>query len=343
MKILFYSAKDFELPFLKSAMPLWIGAEFIRESLSIDTVTLSIGFDAVSIFTADDASATVIKKLKENNVKVIAVRAAGYDNVDINAANHAGIHIYNVPDYSPHAIAEHTVALLLALNRKLITADRQVHDQNFTVDNLVGFDLYKKKIGIIGTGKIGRNVAKIMHGFGCTVLAHDINRDPQLEIDYDVYYTGLRTICSMSDVISIHIPLTDQTRGLIEKKLIQSMKRGVILVNTARGAIVNTPDVITALDSGQIGGLAMDVYEKERGIFFNDLSGQFLNDPMMKKLMSFPNVLITPHQGFATREALKNIADGTVANLTAWQEKKITSNEITHPSSPALLPEGEGS
>jgi D-lactate dehydrogenase len=329
MKILFYSAKDFELPFLKAAMPLWIGAEFIREPLSIDTVSLAIGYEAVSIFTGDDASATVIRKLKEQGVKLVAVRAAGYDNVDISAANHAGIHVYNVPDYSPHAIAEHTVAMLLALNRKLVTASQQVHEQNFTVDKLVGFDLYKKKIGIIGTGKIGRVVAKIMHGFGCTVLAHDINRDAQLEIDYDVYYTGLRTICSMSDVITLHIPLTDQTRGLIEKKLIQTMKRGVILVNTARGAIVNTQDVITALDSGHIGGFAMDVYEKEKGVFLNDLSGKLLNDPMLKKLMRIPNVLITPHQGFATREALKNIADGTVANLTTWQEGKTTSNEIT--------------
>jgi D-lactate dehydrogenase len=329
MKILFYSAKDFELPFLKAAMPLWIGAEFIRQPLSIDTAALAAGYDAVSIFTGDDASATVIRKLKQNGVKLIALRAAGYDNVDVCAASIAGIHVYNVPDYSPHAIAEHTVALLLALNRKLIIANRQVQAQNFSVDNLVGFDLYKKKIGIIGTGKIGRIVASIMHGFGCTVLAHDINRDPQLEIDYDVYYTGLRTICSMSDVITIHIPLTEQTRGLIEKKLIQSMKRGVILINTARGAIVNTLDVIAAIESRHIGGFAMDVYENERGVFFNDLSGKHLNDPMLKKLMNFSNVLITPHQAFATREALKNIAEGTVANLTAWQDGKVTSNEIT--------------
>jgi D-lactate dehydrogenase len=336
MKIVFYSAKDFELPYLKAAIPSWLEPEFIRESLSVETVVSCEGYDGISIFTGDDASAAVIKKLKANNIKFIAVRAVGYDNVDINAANEAGIHVYNVPDYSTHAVAEHTLALLLALTRKLVTANEQVHKQNFSVDNLVGFDLYKKKVGIIGTGRIGRNVAKIMHGFGCTVLAYDTNRDTELEKERDVYYAGLRTICSMADIITIHLPLTTQTRKLIEKKLIQSMKRGVILVNTARGAIVNTADVISALESGQISGFASDVYENERGVFFNDLSGTFLNDPMLKKLLSFKNVLLTPHQGFATREAIKNIADETVANITAWRDGTISPNEFTSTQAPVL-------
>jgi D-lactate dehydrogenase len=271
----------------------------------------------------------VIRKLALLNVKFIVLRGSGYDNIDIPVAGKAGIHVYNVPEYSPHAIAEHTTALLLGLTRKLIVANEQVHRQNFKVDNLVGFDLYKKKVGIIGTGRIGRCMARIMHGFGCTVLAYDINRDSELEKKHDVYYAGLRTICSMADIITIHLPLTDLTNRLIEKKLIQSMKRGVILVNTARGAIVNTQDVICALESGQVGGFASDVYENERGVFYNDLSGTFLNDPVLKKLLSFKNVLITPHQAFVTREALKNIADGVVANCFSWLEGKPSANEIT--------------
>lgn len=329
MKVVFYSAKDFELPWLKAALPENIEAAYIRESLSIETTVHAEGHDGICIFNTDEASAVVIRKLALLNVKFIVLRSSGYDKVDLQAAHQAGIHVYNVPGYSPHAIAEHTTALLLALSRKLLIANEQVHRQNFKVDNLVGFDLYRKKVGIIGTGRIGSCMAKIMHGFGCTVLAYDINRDTELEKKHDVYYAGLRTICSMADIITLHLPLTDLTYRLIEKKLIQSMKRGVILVNTARGAIVNTHDLIWALESGQLGGYASDVYENEKGIFYQDLSGTFLNDLVLKKLLCFKNVILTPHQAFATKEALKNIADGVVANCLSWQEGKPSPNEIT--------------
>jgi D-lactate dehydrogenase len=333
MKVLFYSIKDFERAFIKTAAPETFELHYTKEALSKTTASLAKGFDAVSIFSADDATEPVIRELKENGVSYIAVRASGYDNVDISVANETGIRVANVPGYSPNAVAEHAVALLLALNRKLIKANEQVHRQNFSVDNLVGFDLYKKKVGIIGTGRIGRTVAKIMHGFGCTLLAYDVKRDQELEHRYNVFYTGLHTLCSMSDIITLHIPLTDKTHYLIDRKLIHTMKRGVILINTARGGVVNTQDVLNALPGGEIGGFGADVYENEKGVFFSDHTGEDLKDPLLKKLLNFSNVLITPHQAFATQEALKNIAETTFANLHGFKHGKPVENEITYVAS----------
>ena len=260
----------------------------------------------------------------------IAIRASGYDNIDIQAANALGIRVANVPDYSPNAVAEHAVALMLALNRKLTTANAQVHQQNFSLDHLVGFDLNKKKVGIIGTGRIGSVVARIMHGFGCTLLAYDARRDQNLENKYNVFYTGLNTISSMCDIITIHLPLNEHTHYLIDRKLIQSMKRGVMLINTSRGAIIKTQDVIDGLITGQIGYFGTDVYEYEKGIFLHDHTGETLNDTMLKKLMNFSNVLVTPHQAFATHEALTNISLTTFQNLIAWMHGKPATNEITY-------------
>ena len=330
MKVLFYSSKDFELPYLKAAASTDFEIDFAKEPLSLKTVLLAKGYDAVSIFAADDASAEVIKELRNEGIKFIAVRAAGYDNVDISSANKAGIRVANTPEYSPNAIAEHAVAMMLALNRKLIKANEQVHKQNFTLSNLVGFDLNKKKVGIIGTGRIGSTIARIMHGFGCTLLAYDVKRDQSLENKYNVFYTGLNTLCSMCDIITIHLPLNEQTRYLIDKKLIRIMKRGVMLINTSRGAVVRTQDVIDALPGGQIGYFGMDVYEHEKGVFFYNHEGEFLQDPMLNKLMGFSNVLITPHQAFATNEALKNIAATTFYNLSSWMQNSRTENEITY-------------
>jgi D-lactate dehydrogenase len=336
MKILFYSSKDFELPYLKTATSKDFEIKFIKDALSLRTVYLAKGYDAVSIFTADHASAQVIKLLRNEGIKFIAVRAAGYDNVDISAANKAGVRVANTPEYSPSAIAEHTVAMMLALNRKLITANEQVHKQNFTLSKLVGFDLNKKKVGIIGTGRIGRKVARIMHGFGCTLLAYDLERDQTLEHRYNVFYTGLSTLCSMCDIITIHLPLNEQTHYLIDKKLIQTMKPGVMLINTSRGAIVKTQDIIDALSGGQVGYFGMDVYEYEKGVFFHNHEGESLHDPMLNKLMGFSNVLITPHQAFATHEALKNIAATTFYNLSAWMQNDRTENEITNSDDTAI-------
>jgi D-lactate dehydrogenase len=329
MKILFYSSKGFELPFLKAAASIDIKVDFIKDALSKKTVSLAKGYDAISIFTADDGSADVIKSLKDQGVRFIAIRAAGYDNVDIVAANEAEVHVANVPNYSPNAIAEHAVAMMLALNRKLIRSNEQVHNQNFSLDNLVGFDMKKKKVGIIGTGRIGSIVARILHGFDCILFAYDVNRNQELENKYNVIYTGLNTIFSLCDIVTIHVPLNDQTRYMVNKKLIDNMKRGAMLINTSRGGVLNTRDLLDALPTGHIGYFGMDVYEYEKGVFFHDRSGESLYDPTLQKLMTYSNVLITPHQAFATKEALANIADTTFQNLAAWKNGNRVENEIT--------------
>ena len=247
MKILFYSTKNFEQPYLE------IGRDrheviFIKESLSLQTADKAKGFDVISIFAGDDASSNVLEALYKNEVRAIAVRAAGYDNVDLVKANNLGLKVANVPDYSPFAIAEHAVALILALDRKIITADRQVHIQNFTTGNLVGFDLHGKTIGIIGVGNIGSVFAKIMHGFGCHLLGHDIRENKELKENYGLEYTDLPTLCREANIISIHTGLTPGTKYIVNKKLIRMMRRGVILINTSRGACVNTADVIEGLE-----------------------------------------------------------------------------------------------
>lgn len=336
MKVLFYSSKDFEIPFIREALPSIMEIKFIKDPLSLKSFELAQGCEAISIFTADDASAEVIDGLKKIGVKYIAVRAAGYDNVDIQAANAAAIRVANVSDYSPSSVAEHAIALMLALNRKLIKANTQVHQYNFTLDQLVGFDLHHKKVGIIGTGRIGSTVAKILHGFGCTLIAYDVNRNQSLEHKYNVFYTGLNTLCSMCDIITIHLPLNEQTRYLVNEKLISQMKRGVMLINTSRGAVVNTKHVLNALPDGHIGYFGMDVYEYEKGLFFYDHSGETINDATLLKLMEYSNVLITPHQAFATQDALKNIAATTFKNLSCWENGEKTDYEITY-SEPNLI------
>ncbi len=329
MKILFYSSKAFEIPYLQKSAPQNLEINFIKQALSTSTTSLAKGYDAVSIFAGDDASAEVIHLLDKEGVKFIAIRAAGYDNVAIADAEQAGIKVANVPEYSPYAIAEHTVAMMLALNRKLITANEQVCKHNFMVDNLVGFDLHKKTVGIIGTGKIGRIVAHIMNGFGCKILAYDKEENENIISKYNATYTDLNNLCSSSDIITIHVPLNEHTRYMIDAKLISIMKKGVMIINTSRGGIVKTADVINGLQTGQIGNYGMDVYEHERGVFFYDYSEKELKDEMLKTLINHPNVLVTPHQAFATNEALTNIADTTFENLIAWGNGSNALHEIT--------------
>jgi len=326
--VLFYSAKAYELPFLKESGSSNLDVRFTPEELGPDTVILSKGFDAVSIFTSDDASSKVIGALTQQGVKFIAARSAGYDNIDLVTAGEYGIKVAHVPGYSPGAIAEHAVALMLGLNRKLVKANQQVHQNNFTLESLVGTELNQKKVGIIGTGRIGATVVKILDGFGCTMLAYDAAPNLLLEEKYNLIYTGLLTLCSMCDIISIHLPLNAQTKYLIDKKLIASMKPGVMLINTARGAVVQTEDIIAGLDSGQIGSYGLDVFENEKGIFFNDLSNKPIYDERLKRLLKFDNVLLTPHQGFATREALHAIAASTFNSLTCWAAGQQPANEI---------------
>ena len=330
MKILFFSVKDFEQPYLEEANNKRFEVTFSAEPLSPATVDLVKGYDAISIFANDDASAPVIHALKRNGVKFIAIRAAGFDNVNIETANEEDIIVANVPEYSPNAIAEHAVLLMLALNRKIISSHEQVHKHNFSLSKLVGFDVNKKKVGIVGTGKMGSIVAKILHGFGCSILAHDADESQHLMNRYDVHYVGLNTLFSMSEIITLHIPLTQDTKYPINSKTIRQMNKGVMLINTARGAIVKTEDVLAALESGQIGYYGMDVYEKEKGLFFYDHSNEKLDDPLLARLMNMPNVLITPHQAFATNEALTNIASTSFDSIYNWSVNGVSENELTY-------------
>lgn len=329
MNILFYSVKDFERPYLKTFTKNKYHTVLYERALSPETAHKAQGFDVVSIFANDDASAPVLEKLESQGVKFIAIRAAGYDNVDIKRARQLGIGVANVPEYSPYAIAEHTLMLMLALNRKLIQANWQVHKHNFTVGNLIGSDLHGKTIGIIGTGKIGSTLIKILQGFDCRILAYDIQENEELIKKYKVEYVPLPVLCREANIISIHTSLTPQTRYMINRDLISLMREGVILINTSRGACVNTEDVLHALENGHIGYFGADVYENEKGIFFYDWSEKDLNEPLLNRLLAFPNVLVTPHQAFATTEALNNIFETTYNNIRGWETDAGCVNDLT--------------
>jgi D-lactate dehydrogenase len=328
MKILFYSVKDFEIPYLNNANKGAHKIVFESSALSPSTVAKAEGFDAVCIFINDDASATVIEALQKLDVKYIAVRAAGHDNVDLEITTELGIKVANTPSYSPYAIAEHAVALMLSLNRRITTANKQVLHHDFTTTHLIGFDLHGKTVGIIGIGKIGSILIKIMNGFGCKVLGYDVQEKASLTGGNGFEYVDLNTLCRQSDVISMHTSLNEGSKYIIGKKQIDLMKPGVMLINTSRGACVNTADVIAGLESGQIGYYGADVYEKEREIFFNDLTNKDFEDAQLKKLLQMPNVLITPHQAFATKEALTNIATATFDNINCWENKIPSKNEL---------------
>jgi D-lactate dehydrogenase len=338
MKVLFYSAKKFEIPYFDVANHTHIDLIYTEERLSMKTVNLARGYEYISVFTADDVSADIVKQLHLSGVTHIAVRAAGFDNVDLKIANELGIHVANVPEYSPYSVAEHAITLMLALNRKVVTANEQVHQHNFKLDNLVGFDLYGKTAGIIGTGRIGKIASKILHGFGCKLLGYDIDPDRKLKEEYNLRYCSLHELCVYSDIITIHTPLNHNTKYLIDRKLFAGMKKGVMIINTSRGAVVKTEDLITFLENGIIGAYGMDVYEHEKGIFFYDHSAGRLHDTMLLKLMSMKNVLVTPHQAFATYEALTNIAETTFYNLLEWNAGLRTENELTNFPRSFLLP-----
>ncbi len=328
MKLLVYSAKEFEKPFLYKANQERITMHFTEDALDTHTAQKAVGYDAISIFSGDDASLLVLEKLHDLGVKYIAIRAAGYNNIHIKAARRIGLKVANVPEYSPHAIAEHATALLLALTRKIVKADRQVQKDNFLLDALMGFNLHGKTVGIVGTGRIGTVMVKIMNGFGCRILAHDPVPNKSLsELDL-VKYVSIEELCKESDVISLHIPLTYENFYYFDKEKLGWMKPSAILVNTARGAVVQTNVLIEALERGQIAGYAADVYEKERGLFFRDHSGKGISDERFKKLRALPNVLLTPHQAFVTEEALKNIAEMTMENLSAWDQNLPCKNEL---------------
>lgn len=329
MKTAVFSAKPFEIIALNKANKMQQHElVFIKEQLNRESTHLAQGCEAVSVFSNDDLSEPVLKDLAKRNIKYITLRSAGYDHVDIIAAQKLKIPVANVPEYSPYSIAEHTIMLMLALNRKLLQADKRLRKYNFELDPLIGFDMNGKTVGIIGTGKIGGVIAKILHGFGCRLLGYDIKPNNKLMEQYQLQYTSIDNLLNKSDIITIHCPLNKDTKYLINKKNISQMKKGVMLINTSRGGIINTLDMIEAIESGYIGYAGLDVYEKEKGLFFYNHSRECGKDPLINKLLEFDNVIITGHQAFLTETALSNIAETTLYNLECFEKNRACKNSI---------------
>lgn len=328
MKVLVYSTKDFELGVLKKANQGRHKITFVSEALDTTTAVLATGHEAISIFSGDDASEVVLEILKELGVKYVALRSAGFNNISLKSAKRIGLRVANAPDYSPHAISEHTICLLLSLNRKLIIANDQVRKFNFLQNNLMGTNLNGKTVGVIGTGRIGSLLVRLFHAFGCEVLAHDLVINHYLQNQFDVEYLKLDELCRKADIISINVHLNRETHYMFNNSLFRLMKKGVVIVNTARGAIVKTSDLLQALKKGLVAGYATDVYETEKGIFFKDNGPQGIYDEKLKQLISLPNVLLTPHHAFVTNEAIRNIAETTFNNLNCWEENLPSENEL---------------
>jgi D-lactate dehydrogenase len=300
---------------------------FFDAQLNEQTVNLAKGCNAVCGFVNDQLNVSVIKSLAEIGIKIIAQRCAGFNNVDLYAAKENKILVVRVPAYSPHAVAEHALALIMTLNRKTHKAYNRVREANFSLDRLTGFDVYGKTVGVIGTGKIGQCFAHIMQGLGCKVLAFDLIANRDLEAA-GVEYLPLIDVMKQSDILSLHCPLTDQTKHLINKTSLGLMKDGVMLINTSRGGLIDTKAAIVALKKGKLGYLGIDVYEQEEKLFFHDLSENIIEDDVIMRLLSFSNVLITAHQGFLTNEALTQIALVTLKNISDFEQGKKAENTI---------------
>jgi len=319
MKAVAYSIKPFEKEFLAKANQKKHDITLISNALSLDTATYAEGKDAVIVFTNDDVSAKVIEKLAGLGIKYIATRSAGTDHIDEEAAAQYSIKLSNVPSFSPQAIAEHVVALAFALNRHVVKADQHSHLFDFRNDELIGFNFSGKTVGLIGLGNTGHEVARIFNGLGCKVIGYDLCFP---EDAVQVQPVALEALLASADIISLHMPLTPATKYLINKNTIGQMKNGVMLINTSRGEIIKTTDVLEALESGKIGYLGLDVYEYEKGLFFEDHKNDLVKDQLLQNLMQHTNVLITPHQAYLTREALQEIANQTIKNLDLWQINK---------------------
>lgn len=294
------------------------------------TALLAAGADAICVFVNDKVDAPALEILKEQGVKLVALRCAGFNNVDIEKAKALGIGVVRVPAYSPYAVAEHTLGLMLTLNRKLHKAYTRVRDGNFALDGLLGFDIHNKTIGVVGTGKIGQIFCKLMHGFGTRILAFDKFPNQEMQ-DMGVEYVDLQTLYQQSDIISLHCPLTYETYHMINDYAIAAMKPGVMIVNTSRGPLIDTNAVIEGLKKGKVGYLALDVYEEEEALFFEDLSEKVIHDDQFVRLETFPNVLITAHQAFFTKEAIQNISDTTFKNIKDFLETNHSENQVLPP------------
>jgi D-lactate dehydrogenase len=299
---------------------------FFDTLLGPETVSLAAGFPAVSVFVNDIVDAGVLKHLAAGGTKLVATRSTGFNQIDLQAAGQIGIKVVRVTDYSPNSIAEFAVGLLLALNRKIPRAYNRTREGNFSLDGLMGFDLVNRTVAVIGTGKIGRIFARIMAGFGCNLIGFDVHRSPEFE-EIGGRYVDASGI-EDADVVSLHCPLTPDTYHIVNAQALARMKRGALLINTSRGGLVDTEAAIEALKSGQLGGIAIDVYEQEAGLFFRDLSSTVIPDDVIQRLVSFPNAIVTGHQAFLTREALSTILETTLASISDFAAGRPLANEI---------------
>lgn len=316
MRVIVYSAHRHDIRDLSAANAAQAHAlEFVEARLGLETVKLAEGFDAVCAFVNDSLEAAVLDKLAKAGIRLVALRCAGYNQVDLIAADRLGICVLRVPAYSPHAVAEHAVGLVLTLNRHLHRAYNRTRENDFRLDGLEGFDLFGKTVGVIGAGRIGAVFARIMLGFGCRVLVHDALTVPAELLQLGAHQSPLAELLAQSDIVSLHCPLTPQTHHLIDASALSTMKPGVMLINTSRGGLLDTTAVIAALKDGRVGFLGLDVYEQEGDLFFEDLSSTIVADDVFQRLLTFPNVVVTGHQAFFTREALAAIATTTIANL----------------------------
>ncbi len=331
MKVAVFSSKSYDRRFLEAANAAQGHPHqfaFFEAHLTRETSPLAAGFPAVCAFVNDQLGAEVLRILAAGGTRLIALRSAGFNNVELATAAELGITVARVPAYSPYAVAEHAVGLILALNRKVHRAYNRVREGNFSLEGLLGVDLHGRTVGIIGTGTIGSVFARIMRGFGCTLVAYDPYPNAECE-GLGVHYLPLAEVLGRADIVSLHLPLTPQTHHLIDAAAIRRMKPGAMLINTSRGALVDTGAAIEGLKSGQLGALGLDVYEEEADLFFEDLSAQVIQDDIFSRLLTFPNVIITGHQGFFTEEALANIAETTLGNLSAYESGTGTLHRVS--------------
>ena len=327
MKLAFFDTKSYDIPgFDRYGIPAGVEIKYFEPNLNRDTVTLAAGFDAVCVFVNDTVDAVVVDKLHQLGVKAIVLRCAGFNNVDIKACE-GKLRVFRVPAYSPHAVAEHAMALLLTINRRTHKAYIRTRDFNFSLQGLAGFDLYGKTVGIVGTGKIGRVFADICKGFGMKILAYDKFPNPDAGLDY----VDLPELFARADIISLHCPLTEETHHLINADTIAMMKKGVTIINTSRGALVDTEALINGIKEKKVGAACLDVYEEEGDFFYEDFSGHIVRDDKLVRLIAMPNVIVTSHQAFLTSEALDNIAATTINNLTRFfSGDPDTSTEVVY-------------
>ena len=324
MKIAFYDTKPYDKEWFEKKKPAGFEVIYIETKLNDVTAKLAAGCEAVVAFVNDTINAEVVDELYENGVRILAMRCAGYNNVDMKHA-YGKIHVVRVPAYSPYSVAEHAMGLILTLNRKLHRAYIRTRDHNFSLDGLIGFDLKGKTVGVIGTGKIGRCFADVCRGFGMNILGFE----PYENKEFGGKYVSLDELLAQSDIISLHCPLTKENHHLISDKTIEKMKKGAYIINTSRGQLIDTAALIEGLKSGKIGGAGLDVYEEETALFFEDYSDEIIPDDTLSTIISMPNVIVTSHQAFLTREALDGIAETTLQNLSAYFKGEELKNEIT--------------